>query len=821
MAASLFVRRMGIAAIALAGLLPAFAAQENPVTVRIAGPTTRQGSSALAIAEYHVLERFRELHPEIRIVGTSALQIEGRGSDTSMLMSVAGGTAPDILPVNFRTSDTYISQGFLAPLDAYIEQMPPDELAERIPKTVMPVVHRDGPGGRHYWAMPQRVVATVLIYRRDLFAAAGLDPNRPPETWEELREFARRVADPSKGIYGLAFPVSSHASSAINSYLCSAGAEAVRQLPNGEWRATFDSDEAVVAYAFVDELQKEKVTRHGATGYLAYRAPDAGKKWTDGKVAMSFSYLGSGQLGELNPELIGVARVPKGPTGLSRSEVNSTMLGIFAGQKDPRVREAAWTYIRFLGSAEARKIFTKTMVELGAGRMLHPKWLREFGYPQIALLSPPGLVEAYEQALVNGIPEPYGKNCQSVYTMMTMPLEQNYYTDFSGMTKEQRLRVIKEHLTAAVREANEKMIGHVPEKTRRERNATAWIVAAAVAAGFIYLLVKVFGWISAGQAPKSEKSSAYKTRFALALLAPALLLILMWHYVPLVRGSLMAFQDYRVLGHSIWVGISNFADVLYDYRFWLALRNAAWFCALWMLLGFLPPMFLAIMLQEIPWGKILFRVLFYLPAVVSGVVILFMWRAIYDPAPNGILNQIIGAIGIPPQRWLQEPDGLLNKALMHFFHLPSQSWIPEPSLALLCVVFPLAWAHLGPGCIIYLAALKGIPDELYEAADIDGASFFKKLRYIVFPYMKPLLVINAVGALIHGFNSGNAVLAMTGGGPNLTTHVIGFEIFERSFIFLRFGHGTAMAWLVGLLLLAFTAWQLRILNRVEFRTANR
>lgn len=140
---------------------------------------------------------------------------------------------------------------------------------------------------------------------------------------------------------------------------------------------------------------------------------------------------------------------------------------------------------------------------------------------------------------------------------------------------------------------------------------------------------------------------------------------------------------------------------------------------------------------------------------------------------------------------------------------------------MICIVFPLAWAGLGPGCLIYLAALKGIPDELYEASDIDGASFFGKLRHIVVPHLKPLLVINAVGATIFGFKSGDAVLAMTGGGPNLATHVVGYEIFERTFLFLKFGHGTAMAWILGVLLLSFTAYQLKILNKVEFRSTER
>jgi multiple sugar transport system permease protein len=581
-------------------------------------------------------------------------------------------------------------------------------------------------------------------------------------------------------------------------YLVSTGAQAMKQLPDGQWRAAFDSDEAVTAYEFVDDLLKEQVEKAGKSGPMAYRGADFGQKWTDGKVAMQFSTLQSKELGDINPQLMGIAPIPKGPTGIASSEVNCPMYAIFAGQKDKRVRDAAWKYIWFTDSVEARRIFVQTMVEQGAARTLRPKLLRQFGFSELADLAIPGLEEAYETALAQGTPEPYGKNCQFVYAYMTKPMDAAYYFDFKGMTRQQKRAKIKEFLRKAVDEANEQMIGIVPEPVRKKRNGIAWVVAVVVLLSFVLLLRQVFRWMSQGFAPSTEPASGYKNRMAVALIAPALLLILLWQYYPLVRGSLMAFQDYSIMGGSPWIGIDNFADVLFDKNFWLALKNAVYFCALWMLMGFLPPMALAIILQEIPLGKLLFRILFYLPHLVSGIVIYFMWRGFYDVSPDGILNRILAV-----------------------FNIPAQKWLDDPNIAMICVVFPIAWSHLGAGCIIYLAALKGIPDELYEAADIDGASFFQKLRFIVFSYLKPLIVINAVGATIFGFKSADAVLAMTGGGPNGATQVIGYEIWQRSFMFLHFSQATAMAWILGVLLLSFTAYQLRILNKVEFRTTGK
>ncbi len=771
------------------------------VTVKVFSLPNQASNNPQGIAELKVVEKFKELHPEIELVVGTSINIEGRSIDAAPLMAIAGGTSPDIIYVNFRKSSTYLLQGFLYPLDEYVEQLTPQEVQDFIPQAVLPAIHREGPDGKiHYWAMPYQTAAIVLQYRRDLFAAAGLNPEHPPRNWKEFMEVARKVSDPSKGIYGFSLSANRQSAWKFFSFLSSAGARAVEQLPNGDWKASFDNDNAVTAYDFVNQLQKETVTKNGKTGPLTYRGSDEREKWIDGKVAMTFDYLGNGQMGDFNPDLIGVAAAPEGPEGKSSAEVNALMMGIFAGQKDKKVRDAAWTYIHFLNSHEARKIYVDTMVEQGAYRMLNPQWLREFGYAPLAQLSPKGLSEAFEFALQHGTPEPYGKNCQFVYDYLGTPIDEIYFDPrIDSASEPEKREIIRGYLTKAVANANEKMIGNISEAKRSTHNAVAWVVAIAVAISFYVFFKNIFSSVSGGRTRVFEKEKdPYKNHYATLLIAPAMVLILAWQYYPLLRGSLMAFQNYSVMGNSPWVGINNFADILFEEKFWRSLWNAFYFCALWLLLGFLPPVMLAVFLQEIPKGKILFRLLFYMPAAVTGVVILFMWRAIYDPTPDGILN-----------------------SLLAFFHLNPQRWLQDPALAMICVVFPMAWAHFGPGSIIYLAALKGIPDELFEASEIDGASFWNKLRYIVFPYLKPLLVINLVGATIHGFQSGSAVLAMTGGGPNGATDVVGFEIFERSFMFLQFGHGTAMAWVVGVILLVFTAYQLKILNKVEFRTNNR
>ena len=123
------------------------------------------------------------------------------------------------------------------------------------------------------------------------------------------------------------------------------------------------------------------------------------------------------------------------------------------------------------------------------------------------------------------------------------------------------------------------------------------------------------------------------------------------------------------------------------------------------------------------------------------------------------------------------------------------------------------------GSLIYLAALKTVDDASYEAAEIDGAGIWHKLCHITIPYLKPLIIINFIGAFISTFQTMENIFAMTGGGPGDETMVLSLAIWYEAFTFLRFGIATSMAWIMGVVLIGFTLYQLRILRRVEFRAA--
>ena len=801
----------------LALVAPAGAARDDDtIRLKVWQLPLKEGRSVPEKARWAIVERFMELHPNVELEGFRGLSAPGMSMEVGPLLAMAGGVAPDVLYVNFRISDSYIQQKFLYPLDDYVEQWAKEEdLSERIYPPVWQVIKREG----HIWAIPYQTYVITLQYRKDLFREAGLDPNRPPRNWDELFEYAKKLTYPEKGQYGLGIAAGPHASWWFIDILWSAGGEAVVQDADGTWRAVFNDENAVTALKFYQRLGREKWERNGKQYRgVAYREMDYSKLWDLGKIGMRFTYMDDQSMANINPNLVGIAPIPEGPDGKRGNELNCPMMGINSQIKDERVRDMAWEYIRFWASEEATKILCKVYVENGFAKFIAPRYLRKFRYGQYVKEAPPGWEATLEEALKSGKPEPYGRNCQMIYNEMTPPLDAVWLKD----------RVdYKAELDKAVNHCNEKLMGIVPEGIAEFRRRVALAVVLVLSALFFLIFRSVlrsfskdYEWETTDPSdrPVRPRKRTRRNLFAWLIMAPALVSVALWAYYPLARGSLMAFQDYKIVAGTSWVGLGNFSEVLFTPQVWVSFKNSIQYMLLSLGLGFFTPIVLALMLHEIPRGKILFRTLFYLPAVTTGLVIMFLWKFFYNPSPAGVLNRLLTGIN----------DNILSplNALAGSVHLPmqipmieAQTWLQDPRLAMLCIVIPIVWASVGPGCIIYLAALKSVPEDVYEAADLDGACVLHKITHITIPYLRPLIIINFVGAFIAAFRSFDFIFAMTGGGPMLATHVAGLEIWYNAFLYLKFGYAVAMAWLLGSLLVGFTVFQLRILSRLQFKTA--
>lgn len=754
-------------------------------------------------AECSVVRRFMKDHPDIRLKGGSTLKIEGSANTMDMvpLMQIAGDISPSVIAVNFRMSDTYIQRGFLKPLDEYVAGVDQKELMRRVPPAVLDVVYRKGPDGKKHWYMlPTGSLVRVLAYRRDLFAKAGLDPNRPPRTWEELAQYSKRLTDPKKNRYGMVLSKGDISSWDFANFVRSSGSDIVTKDKDGNLRPHFNSKQVVDALYFYLKLTRGRWTRGGKT-YRGVANCDVKMEVIQpgDPYAMAFAYLGD-RLNVYQPEVLGYAPVPYPENGgRSSSEINCVMLGIYAGEKDPAVARAAFDYIWFLGGHTANAIRVKTYVQNGFGRFVHPGLLREFGYTDYLKNVDKEWVKVFEDSLVYGKPEPYGKNCSVVYRELSRPIGQasNDPAIIAALDRgdetevKQRIKVI---LDRAQMESEKRMYGILPPKVRSTRGNLTWAFLAIAMLGFTATttyLTRMFTREAPAQAPGQKKSLV-----PYLLLLPAVLGVLVWQYYPLLRGTIMAFQDYNIMGNSKFVGIDNFSTILFDPGFWHSIGVTLLYTALYMIFAFISPIFLALLLSEIPKGKVLFRTIFYLPTVLSGLVVVFLWKSFYKPA--GLLNTLLGFAGIHT----------------------GVDWLDSPVLAMAAVLLPVVWAGLGPGSLIYIAALKTIPEEFYEAADLDGAGVIKKVSAITLPGLRMLIMINAIGAFIGAFMSSEMIFAMTAGGPYTpygTTEVVGLQLFYTAFMYLKFGTANAMAWVLGFMLIGFTLLQLRSLSRVEFK----
>lgn len=254
---------------------------------------------------------------------------------------------------------------------------------------------------------------------------------------------------------------------------------------------------------------------------------------------------------------------------------------------------------------------------------------------------------------------------------------------------------------------------------------------------------------------------------------------------PVIMGVRMAFQNVGPL-QSTWVGLDNFKALAQDTVFWQALRNTALYTGVAVPVSVTTALGLASLVQPLS-NKLqtFYRAAYYLPAVASAVVLALVWKWLFD-ADYGLFNYLLGLLGIGKVQWLVLPDVAL--------------W----SIILMAILSPP-----GGGVVLYLAAMNGIPRELYEAAEIDGASRFQQWLRLTVPLVTPTTLYIVVMSTIGSFQIFTSVFIMTGGGPGNATTTMVTEIYNSAFRFFNFGKASAEA----LVLFAIVA----VLAIIQFR----
>ncbi|HZO88110.1 MAG TPA: sugar ABC transporter permease [Chthonomonadaceae bacterium] len=267
-----------------------------------------------------------------------------------------------------------------------------------------------------------------------------------------------------------------------------------------------------------------------------------------------------------------------------------------------------------------------------------------------------------------------------------------------------------------------------------------------------------------------------------AFIGPWIAGFLIFTAIPFLTSVYLSFTRYTILTPPVWVGAANYRALLReDPLFWKSLGVTFQFAAAAVPLGILAGIGLALLLNQNVGGISVYRTIFYLPSIVPAVAtsVLFLW----------ILNPQIG---------------LINRLLLHF-GVVGPAWLQDPIWAPRSLVGMSLWG-VGGSMIIYLAGLKDIPAHLYEAAVIDGANAWQRLRHVTLPMLTPVIFFNLVMGVIGTFQYFTEVYIMTQGGPEDSTLFYALYLFNRAWRYLDMGYASAMAWILFAIVMALTGF---------------
>jgi multiple sugar transport system permease protein len=271
--------------------------------------------------------------------------------------------------------------------------------------------------------------------------------------------------------------------------------------------------------------------------------------------------------------------------------------------------------------------------------------------------------------------------------------------------------------------------------------------------------------------------------------APAVLGFMLLKAMPILFSLWIAMTDWTVAGTPHWIGLANFQKMLTaDPIFWRSLSVTAYYTLLSVPASMAFAFFLAVLLNNRIPGLGIFRTLFYIPSIVPIIATSVIWLWMYNP-DFGLFNSVLRLVGIPKQQWIFNEGGVV------------------PSL-----VFMSIWG-VGPMMIIFLAGLQEVPKELYEAADIDGASPGHKLLHVTLPMMTPTILFNLMISMVAAFQTFVQPYVMTNGGPNNGSLFFVFLIYRTAFQDSQMGYASALSWVLFVIISA--------LSYIIFRSSNR
>ena len=274
---------------------------------------------------------------------------------------------------------------------------------------------------------------------------------------------------------------------------------------------------------------------------------------------------------------------------------------------------------------------------------------------------------------------------------------------------------------------------------------------------------------------------------AYVLIAPAIISAAVFLYIPIAYSGFWSFTEYSGLGSPRWVGLANYRELLGDEDFLKALWNTVLFVLIGMGIGPVLGFLSALLLNRTIRFRAFFRAAYFLPVMTSLVVVASIWKILLSD--QGIINQILS-----------------------FFQIPTRQWLSDTTTALPAVTLTSIWQGFGFETVVFLAAMQAIPRDYYDAARVDGASYWQQVRHITLPSLRPTIMFVYIIGIIGSFQVLDQIFVMTSGGPINSTRTLVYDLFER-FRQLELGQASAVAYVLLAILASLSYLQIFLFER--------
>lgn len=743
------------------------------------------------------VDEFERRNPDIKV---SMLSMGAGGMNPQKLMTaIVGRTPPDLVYQDRFTIGDWASRNTFRPLNDLIKRDRNKPLGVRKEDYYSACWAEANYQGKTY-AIPAGTDDRCLYYSRDAFRDAGLDPNKPPRTWDELRAYAIKLTRYNKdGTFQRAGFIPNFGNSWLYLYSWQNGGEFMS--PDGK-TCTMNNPYTVEALNYMtsiyDALKGAEKLDAYQRGFAAL--PPEMDPFLSGRVAMKIDGDWALQsIARYQPDMdFGVAPAPV-PAARLRQE------GRFKGQppfitwaggfswavpQGAKNVEAAWRFIKWMNSPEAMLIGCKAQdrYNKSKGRRFVPRLSANLRVNE-------------------AVARVYGAR----YPKFTQPLrifrEMMNSAKFRPVTHVGQL-LWDEHVKAFENATRHKMSAQqaLDEGTQRvqmelDRTATIQkypviplVIPMGILAASIALCILIVALLARRSGPvgklmRGEALAGYT--FAM----PWLIGFFVLTAGPFLASIIFSFCSYDVLHPPRWVGLLNFQQLFtVDWPVLsITLYNAGYLALFGIPLGIVTGLGIAMLLNASVRGMHYYRTIYYLPSIVPIVASSILWIWLLNP-DAGLLNAawravLTGWSGLQPPNWLA-----------------SEEWA-KPALILMGL-----WGA-GGGMILWLAGLQGVPQHLYEAATLDGATPVQQFRHVTLPMLSPYIFFNLIMGTIGALQTFENVYIMTGGGPLDATRVPVLYLFDSAFRYFNMGYASAIAWVLFAIVLALTLIQVKLAPR--------